>query len=134
MNFTITANATPENQGSINLKSAVVPFGISKETAATLSSPADIYLSALAACILKNIERFSGMMKFQYDQASIKVTAAHFLKPSRLESIVYEVLLVSKEDTINTALLKRNLEKYGTIYFMIAQSCDISGEVIHKKE
>ena len=133
MDYTITANSSPANQGTLNLKNGDVSFGVSKETGVSLSSPVDIYLSALAACILKNIERFSEMMKFKYNQAQIKVTATHCLNPSRLENIIYEVIIISNEDTINTSLLKRNLEKFGTIYFMISQTCSISGEVIHKK-
>lgn len=133
MNYTITATSTAKKQGFIQLKNAMASFGISKETEATLSSPAAIYLGALAACILKNIERFSVMMKFEYDTATIEVSATHHIKPSRLEDIVYEVILISKEPKINTSLLKRNLEKFGTIYFMIAQSCTISGVVTHRK-
>ncbi|RMA58759.1 OsmC family protein [Ulvibacter antarcticus] len=132
MDFSITATSQSGKEGSFHLKNGAVSFGITKETAGLLSSPADIYLSSLAACILKNIERFSGMMKFQYDQATIKISATHFIKPPRLESIVYEVILLSKEEKINTALLKRNLEKFGTIYNMVAQSCNVSGNIIHK--
>ena len=132
MNYSIIATSTPANEGVINLKNGTAPFGISKETAATLASPVDIYLSALAACILKNIERFSGMMKFEYVEASIKVLATHCLKLSRLENIIYEVVLISKDGKINMSLLKRNIEKHGTIYYMISQFCSISGEVILK--
>lgn len=133
MIYSVTANTTNKKESSIQLKSTAFPFGISKETEGVLSSPADIYLGALAACILKNIERFSGMMKFEYSNATIEVSATHHLNPSRLENIVYEVVINSKENKINTSLLKRNLEKFGTIYYMIAQSCNISGTVIQQK-
>ncbi len=133
MDYSIKATSFSEKEGTIHLKKAEVPFGITSETQAILSSPADIYLSSLAACILKNIERFSGMMKFKYDQATIEVTATHFTKPARLENIVYQVILVSRDDKINLALLKRNLEKFGTIYNMVKKTTTVTGEIIHKK-
>ena len=133
MSYTITATSTPKKEGSIQLKNTSVPFGISKESEDILSSPADIYLSALAACTLKNIERFSKMMKFEYEKATIEVSATHAVKPSRLENINYEVILTSKEDKINISLLKRNIEKFGTITYMVAQSCSIAGTILHRK-
>jgi uncharacterized OsmC-like protein len=131
MKYTITGSSKQKKEGVLHFKNAETSFGITKETDGVLSSPADIYLGALAACILKNIERFSGMMKFTYEDATIEVSAAHTLNPSRLEQIVYEAVIRSKENNINTSLLKRNLEKHGTIYYMIAQSCAISGSVVH---
>jgi len=133
MNYAIKATSIAKKEGTLHLKKVLVPFGISKETEETLSSPADIYLSALASCILKNIERFSGMMKFQYEKATVDITATHFTKPARLENIAYTVTLISKDDKINCSLLKRNLEKFGTIYNMVAKATQISGEIILKK-
>ena len=133
MSYTITASSKAGKEGILQLKNSSVPFGISMETDALLSSPADIYLSSLAACMLKNIERFSVMMKFQYDYVTVEITATHQTKPPRLEGIVYEVIIFSKEDQINMSLLKRNLEKHGTIYNMVARACDISGKLLHRK-
>ncbi|GHC62112.1 OsmC family protein [Ulvibacter litoralis] len=133
MSYTITATSTSGKEGELHLKNTSVAFGTTKATETLLSSPADIYISSLAACILKNIERFSIMMKFEYTTASVSITATHLTKPPRLEGIVYEVIVFSEENNINIELLKRNLEKFGTIYNMVSRACEITGEVLLRK-
>lgn len=130
MNYTITASSIHNNKGTLHLKESTHSFGISNKTKDTLSSPVDLYLSALAACILKNVERFSTMMHFEYETTTIEIKGTHCLKPSRIENIVYTLIITSKDaNKINSSLLKRNLEKFGTIYYMISQSCAISGTI-----
>ncbi|MDT0556169.1 OsmC family protein [Patiriisocius hiemis] len=133
MSYSISATAAPKKEGVVNLNETFTPFGISKNVQQALPSPAHLFLGSLAACILKNIHRFSIMMNFDYQEATIIVSSNYAQKPSRLENINYKVEIVSNEDRINTLLLQRNLSKFGTIYNMIASSTEVSGTVTHKR-
>ncbi|GAB1418402.1 hypothetical protein MASR2M12_11670 [Bacteroidales bacterium] len=45
----------------------------------------------------------------------------------------YELIIYSSEENINTVLLKKNIEKFGTIYNTVKLSCNINGEIIQVK-
>ncbi|HBR55115.1 MAG TPA: osmotically inducible protein C [Flavobacteriaceae bacterium] len=133
MSYSISATATPEKEGKIIFNETSASFGITTGSDQELPSPADVFLGALAACILKNVQRFSGMMKFEYQEANVTVSATYAQKPSRLENITYELVILSSEEKINTPLLKRNLSKFGTIYNMIAKATKVAGTVTHNR-
>ena len=60
----------------------------------------------------------------------IHVEAVRLEQPPRLDNIRYELEIFSADQNLNTKLLKRNIEKFGTIYNTVGMSCEISGEII----
>ena len=130
MNYSIQAQSTANQEASISFKETSTAFGITPETADSLPGPAELFLGAFAACVLKNVERFSAFMKFTYTKAEIEVSATRLEKPPRLDEIHYTLRIFSNDEKLNGALLKKNLEKFGTIYNTVKLSCSIVGEII----
>jgi len=135
MEYTIKANSLSKNSGFIYIKQSEVEFGIVSESAKILANPAEILLGALSSCILKNVERFSTFMHFDYSSADIIITATRVDKPPRMDKINYELTIYREDSNLNINLLKKNIEKFGTIFNTLNASCQISGEikVISKK-
>lgn len=129
MIYSIKANSLSGNDGLINIKETVIEFGTTKESSSLLANPAELFLSSLAACILKNVERFSDLLKFEYTQAEIVVNSTRFEKPPRMDKIEYNLRIYSHDDSLNINLLQKNIEEYGTIFNTIKSSCDIIGKV-----
>ncbi len=129
MKYSIKARSTSKENASLHIKQSTVDFGITPESADTLPNPAELFLGAFSACILKNIERFSVMMGFEYSNAEIKVTATRFEKPPRMDDIIYELIVYSQDDNLNIDLLKKNIEKFGTIFNTVKTSCSVYGEI-----
>jgi uncharacterized OsmC-like protein len=129
MKYTASAFSSAHNNASIHVKDTQIPFGITKETNDSLPSPAELFLSAFTACVLKNVERFSIFMKFEYTRAEIEVKASWLEKPPRMDEIEYELRVFSNDSTINIDLLHRNIEKFGTIYNTVKLACKVSGEI-----
>lgn len=129
MNYSIKAEAIAENEGIITIKDSKIDFGTTKNTADTLPSPAELFFGAFSSCILKNVERFSEMMKFCYEKASLSVTAKRLEHPPRMKHLNYELVIYSNDDKLNLKLLQKNIEKFGTIFNTVKQSCSISGEI-----
>ena len=129
MNYQIKGSSTSKNDVTIHIKQSQIAFGTTGATADTLPNPAELFLGAFAACILKNVERFSEMMKFSYDKAHLEVNATRLEQPPRMDNIVYNLTIHSNDNTLNTALLQKNIEKFGTIYNTVKLSCAISGTV-----
>lgn len=92
--------------------------------------PAELLLTAFAACILKNVERMSHLLAFRYRGAAIDVTGERQDKPPRFTRIRYTLRVDTDEPPHRVDLLARNIARYGTIYNTFAASCDVAGEVM----
>lgn len=130
MNFYIKATSLAGNDGSLSIKKSTFDFGTTESTKDALPNPSELFLGAFASCILKNVERFSGLMKFEYDHASIYVTAIRKEHPPMLDEIRYELEIVSDDPKLNLELLKKNIERFGTIYNTVKRSSSISGAMV----
>ena len=131
MNYSIIANSNHNDEGTVEIGENRIVFGVTKQN--NLPSPADLLISAFAACCLKNVERFSEFLHYTYVQADITVDAVRKDKPPMIEKISFSITLQSKDDNINTDLLLRNLEKFGTIYNTLNLVCDIEGTILIQK-
>ena len=133
MEYHIKASSVSNQDAIIHIKQFDIDFGTTPKTAETLPNPAELFLGAFASCVLKNVERFSGMMKFSYTKATIEVNATRLENPPRMEHLIYNVTIYTNDNKLNTDLLKKNIEKFGTIYNTVKLSCAISGTVSSKQ-
>jgi uncharacterized OsmC-like protein len=84
----------------------------------------------LAACILKNIERFSELLPLEYEVATVEVEAERQDSPPRMTRMRYRVEIVTDEAQSRIDLLHRNIRKHGTITNTLAAACELSGEIV----
>ncbi len=129
MNYYIKASSISNNDAEIQIKESNIDFGTTSKTAEILPNPAELFLGSFAACMLKNVERFSTMMQFTYDKTVLEVNATRLENPPRMENIEYNLTIYSNDKKLNVDLLKKNIEKFGTIYNTIKLSCSISGTI-----
>lgn len=129
MEYSIIAKSEANNDASIEVKQAKIAFGTTEATANQLPNPAELFLGSFAACLLKNVERFSTLLHFSYDRATVEVKAVRLEQPPRLDDIQYKLTLFSRDPKLRIPLLQKNLEKYGTIYNTVKLVCSIKGEI-----
>jgi len=132
MEYSIRAESSAGNEGNISIKQSEIDFGTTAKSAENLPNPAELFLGAFASCILKNVERFSGMMRFSYHKTALSVKAKRLENPPRMDELSYELIIYSQDAKLNINLLKKNIEKFGTIYNTIQQSCSITGKITHQ--
>lgn len=130
MQYSIKASSISNSNASVKIKDSDIAFGITSQTEEQLPNPAELFLGSFSACLLKNVERFSHFMKFTYSKAELVVHATRLEKPPRMDELQYELRIYSLDDTINVDLLKKNIEKFGTIFNTVKASCSVEGEVI----
>ena len=129
MNYHINASSIAGQDALISVKESEIHFGTRHESAETLPNPVELFLGSLAACMLKNVERFSDILKFSYTKATLNISATRIDNPPRIENIIYDLSIYSTEENLNTELLKKNIEKFGTIFNTVKLSCSIEGTV-----
>ncbi len=129
MNYIVKASSSSKNNASIHFKQAEFNFGITPESDELLANPAELFLGSFSACILKNVERFSTLMNFEYSRAELTVSAKRLEKPPRMDEIQYELKIYSQDSSLNIDLLKKNIEKFGTIFNTVKSSCSVVGTI-----
>jgi uncharacterized OsmC-like protein len=92
--------------------------------------PAELLCAALAACLLKNVERYSEILPFRYELASVVVEAERRDAPPAMTRLHYTLELVTDEPPHRVELLHQNVRKFGTITNTLAAALDLTGEVV----
>lgn len=90
-------------------------------------NPAELLLAALAACIIKGIERVAPMLTFSFSGLEVRVHGVRQDVPPRLEQIDYEILVDTEEPDARLALLHENVKKYGTVFNTVAPGTLLQG-------
>lgn len=93
-------------------------------------NPVELLLSALAACMLKGIERVVPLLHFQLDGAEVSLEAIRQDAPPKLTLIRYQIVVDSAENDQRLDLLHRNILKYGTISNTLAGAVALEGTLI----
>jgi uncharacterized OsmC-like protein len=91
--------------------------------------PAELLCASLAACLLKNIERYSELLPFEYETAAIEVEAVRQESPPLMTRMHYRIEIVTNEPQSRVDLLHKNIRKYGTITNTLAAACELTGEM-----
>lgn len=113
-------------------KAATVPLDTDLAGRPDAMNPVELLLSALAACMLKGIERVTPLLQFQIEGAEVKLEAVRKDTPPRLTLIRYEIIVDSLETDQRLALLHRNVLKYGTISNTLAAAVPLEGHLRRK--
>lgn len=92
-------------------------------------NPVELLLAALAACIIKGIERVAPMIKFEFDAIEVALEAERQDTPPRLTSIRYDLGIRTGESDQRLDLLHANVRKYGTIFNTLSSATSLSGEI-----
>ena len=111
-------------------KEREIAFDTSRAGGDVLPGPAELLALSFAACLLKNVERFSHLLSFDYAGASVAVEAERRDAPPRFTKIRYELRIRTNEDPHRVQLLHRNLRRFGTVYNTLAATCDVDGTIV----
>ncbi len=128
MEYLVAGTIDTGREATFSVREQSTAFGILEQQQA-LPNPAELLLGAFAACCLKNVQRFSGLLGFSYESARIEVTGIRQEKPTKIDAIRYVIYLQGADSRLNPELLHKNLRKFGTIYNTLKETCDISGEL-----
>jgi uncharacterized OsmC-like protein len=136
LEYTIIARRTAPalaTASSARAKTASLDLDTAPQGRLDAFNPAELLLTALAACMLKAIERVLPMLNFSLRSASVRVHGVRQDVPPQLVTIDYELLVDSDESDERLDLLHRNIQKYGTVYNTLAGAVKVSG-VIHRAD
>lgn len=129
MNFNLSAQRI-NNLGSLVLvKEIELEIDTSVSGRPDALNPVELLLAALAACILKGVERIAPKLNLTFDAIQIDFAAQRPELEARIESISYLITVDTDESDSKLELLHKNLQKQGTIYNTVKLGTKLTGSI-----
>ncbi len=129
LQYQISASSEKGGKARSLSNKTVIEFDATPGRDEVLPNPAELLLTALAACILKNVERYSEMLHYSYKTAKITVKGERSDVPPAMQRIEY---LLEIDTDIEERKLKnwhRNIIKFGTITNTLLRACEVKGDI-----
>lgn len=98
-----------------------------------LPNPAELFLTSVAACILKNVQRYSEILKIPYRSAKILVHGTRNDNPPFMKEITYQLTVDTDADEKEIANWHKNILKFGTISNTVAKATSFKGKMVRMK-
>ena len=95
-------------------------------------NPAELLLAAVAACMIKGIERVTPMLEFELTDVEVKLHGFRQDNPPKMTLIKYELIIETGESDQRLDLLHKNVRKYGTISNTVAEATRLEGTIRRK--
>ncbi|MBW4043712.1 MAG: OsmC family peroxiredoxin [Acidobacteria bacterium] len=127
MQFAVTARRLDAHGSVAHCKSASVPLDTDLAGSANAFNPAELLLAALAACMIKGIERVVPILKFELREVEVRINGIRQDAPPRMESIDYEIIVDTDEPDRRLELLHDNVTKFGTVFNTVAPGTKLAG-------
>lgn len=132
LSFTVKARRVDAHGSVAHCKDAAITLDTDLAGRRDAFNPAELLLAALAACIIKGIERVTPLLEFQLRGLEVHVHGVRQDVPPKLESIHYEIVVDTDEDERRLALLHDNVKKFGTVFNTVKPGTELSG-VLRRK-
>ncbi|MFT6397204.1 MAG: putative OsmC-like protein [Bradymonadia bacterium] len=113
----------PGGNAHVNALSATIPFDGSRTMGDAVPGPAHLLPSAPAACVLKNVERFSQILSLEYSRVEVDVQLEREDSPPRIVPVSYRLSVDTDEAVDRCTLLQKNIHESGTISTALASVC-----------
>lgn len=129
LEYRIIAQRIDAKGSEATTKEAKVCLDTSLEGRADAFNPAEMLLAAIAACMIKSVERVSPMIKFQFRSVQLSVRGERQDSPPMITLVEYELVVDTDEPDLRLELLHTNIKKYGTIFNTVAKAAQMRGVV-----
>lgn len=129
LSYQIKAESLKGGSAKATANNAIINFDASAGRQDNLPNPAELLLTSLAACILKNVERFSEILKYDYLKAEIEIKGLRNERPPFMSEINYVLKVDTDMSDRKLNLLHKNILKFGTITNTLAKATDLNGTI-----
>ncbi len=133
LEYEITAQLEQGGKAKSFANHSEIQFDASSGRDDVLPNPAELLLTSLAACILKNVQRYSEILKIPYKKAKISIHGVRNDRPPYMKSIYYKLEVDTDADERKINNWHRNILKFGTITNTLMRASEINGDMLKMK-
>src|SRR5579863_8802285 len=105
LEYDVVAKRTDAHGSLARCKDAEVRLDTDVNGRQDAFNPAELFLAAIAACMIKGIERVTPMLKFELRGVEVRLRGIRQDSPPKMTSIDYELIVDTDEDDHRLDLL-----------------------------
>lgn len=129
MDYRVVAHRVDGHGSLARAKAAEMVLGTDLAGREDAFNPVELLLAALAACMIKGVERVAPMLAFSFTSVEVRLEAIRQDSPPKLVGISYEIMMGSDESEARLDLMHRNILKYGTISNTLSAAVPLTGSL-----
>ena len=129
MTFRVEATRTDSTGSLLTSKDTKLVIDTSLAGRLDALNPVELLLAALAACMLKGIERIAPTLDFKFSKVEVSLAANRPEQEARIAVISYVIRVGTEEADGRLELLHKSLQKFGTIYNTLKQDTELTGRM-----
>jgi uncharacterized OsmC-like protein len=129
LEYSVTARRVDAHGSLATTKEAEIVLDTAMAGRWDAFNPAELFLAAIAACMIKGIERVTPMLKFRLNGVEVRLHGVRQDAPPRMVSVDYEIIVDTDESDQRLELLHTNVRKYGTISNTVAEATRLEGVI-----
>ncbi len=130
LEYDLVAKRIDSHGSAARCKEAEIVLDTDVNGRADAFNPAELLLAAVAACMIKGIERVAPMIHFKFRGVEVRLHGVRQDGPPFMSSITYNLIVDTDEDDRRLDLLHQNIRKYGTISNTVAAATKLEGEIV----
>ena len=132
LEYVVSARRVDAHGSLATTKSAEIVLDTDVAGRSDAFNPAELFLAALAACMIKGAERVTPMLKFDLRGMEVRVHAVRQDNPPAITSVDYTITVDTDEPDRRLELLHTNIRKFGTISNTVASAVALTGSIQRK--
>jgi uncharacterized OsmC-like protein len=130
LEYKVTAKRTDPHGSFAKCKDAEIALDTDVNGRLDAFNPAELFLAALAACMIKSIERAIPLLKFNLRGVEVRLHGVRQDSPPKIASVDYELIVDTDESEHRLELLHTNVRKFGTISNTAAAATRLDGRIV----
>lgn len=130
LEYDVVAKRVDSHSSLAHCKNAEITLDTDMKGRADAFNPAELLLAAIAACMIKGIERIAPMNNFKYRSVEVRLHGVRQDSPPFMSLITYELIIDTDEDDRRLDLMHYNVRKFGTVSNTIAAATKLEGRIV----
>ncbi|MEX2604556.1 MAG: OsmC family protein [Gracilimonas sp.] len=133
LEYEITATVNSGGEASARANQSEIVFDATSGRDQVLPNPAELLLTSLAACLLKNVQRYSEILEIPYRRARVTIHGIRNDHPPSMKEISYKLEIDTDADERKLENWHKNILKFGTITNTLKQACKLTGTITKRQ-
>ncbi|MDZ7742155.1 MAG: OsmC family protein [Bacteroidota bacterium] len=133
LKYSVEAEVTNGGIAKAKANNSRLSFDATSGRDEVLPNPAELLLTSLAACMLKNVQRYSEILKIPYRSAKIRLEGKRKDNPPSMEEITYRLEVDTDADERKIKIWHKNILKFGTVTNTLMRGTKVKGEMVNNE-
>jgi uncharacterized OsmC-like protein len=130
LEYEINATLVHGGTAKANANNSEITFDATSGRDDVLPNPAELLLTSLAACMLKNLRRYSEILHIPYRKAKISIQGIRNDNPPYITEINYNLEVDTDTNERKIENWHKNILKFGTITNTLTRACKLQGTMV----